>query len=267
MTFDRSAKIYTGVLFVVTTIFTIIAFTGRLGQLAGVLSLVAFVIYITSIGYGIYKGVLDAPEDDSDGSDDSDEEEIQRSRPSEASPLLANDHMSSSSTEELTQGIPASPSSTKRQHSLLYHIGRLLLGFIALSLSGYVLSHAASSLATALYLSDTVVGITILSFATTLPEKLLSVLSGMRGHGGIVVASTAGSNIFLLTLCLGVIFVADGGKKHLVENILGFEIWSAWACSVLLMAIVWTGGNRVVGGLMLMLYIAFIVLEFTMFRR
>jgi Ca2+/Na+ antiporter len=105
-----------------------------------------------------------------------------------------------------------------------------------------------------------------LSFATTLPEKLVAVISGARGHGGIVVASTAGSNIFLLTLCLGITFVA-GNQEELAGSVIPFELLVTWASSALFVPIVFLGSRRWVGGPLLALYVVFIVLEFTVYRR
>lgn len=252
-TFDRSAKIYTSILFLVTTAFTIIALTDHLGRAAGIVFIAAFVIYTLSIIYGIYKEVLDAPEDDDssdDGSSNSDQESA--AAVTEQTNLLENGQT----------GIY-----NHKPRSLQFHVLQLILGFIALSISGNVLSHSASSLAAFMGLSNTVIGITILSFATTLPEKFLSVLSGVRGHGGIVIASTAGSNIFLLTLCLGIIFVAGNGDDRLEESIVSFEIWTAWASSAVLLGIVFMGGRRWMGAVLFAAYLAFIVLEFTVYRR
>ncbi|KAH9203866.1 hypothetical protein DL95DRAFT_499940 [Leptodontidium sp. 2 PMI_412] len=183
ITFDQSAKLYAALLFLFTTIFTVVALTRNLGRIAGGIFIAAFAVYLVSIGYGIYRGVLDAPEDsdnddsDDDGSSDSNNEEAPRDHiPAETSPLLPN---------KASKEHPAH----RRIHDLFYHIVQLVLGFIALSISGYVLSHSVASIADAFDLSGTVLGVTVLSFATTLPEKFVAVISGARGHGGIVVAS------------------------------------------------------------------------------
>lgn len=105
-----------------------------------------------------------------------------------------------------------------------------------------------------------------MSFATTLPEKFVAVISGARGHGDIVIASTAGSNVFLLTLCLGITLVA-GNQKDLADSVIPFELLVTWASSALLLPIVFFGSGRRVGGMLLVSYLAFIVLEFTIYRR
>ena len=97
MTFDRSAKIYTSLLFLVTTNFTLVALTKTLGRLAGGIFIGAFAIYLVSIGYAIYKGVLNAPEDsenddsDDDGSSEGNGAEAQHNyTPAEVSLFLLN---------------------------------------------------------------------------------------------------------------------------------------------------------------------------------
>jgi hypothetical protein len=48
----------------------------------------------------------------------------------------------------------------------------LALGTVCLSLAGFLLAESSAGLAAVLGVSDTVVGMTLLSFATTLPEKV-----------------------------------------------------------------------------------------------
>lgn len=229
------------------------ALTKSLGRTTGSLFIAAFVVYLLSVGYGIYRGVLNAPEDSDSDSDDGDNGSND-SPANEISPLLS----SAVSNEQR----PA----RDRKRGLLYRVIQLIFGFVALSISGYVLSHSAASIADEFNLSGTVLGVTVLSFATTLPEKFVAVISGARGHGGIVVASTAGSNIFLLTLCLGITLVA-GDQKTLEGSIIPFELLVTWASSVLFCLVVFLGSRRWIGGVMLVLYVAFIVLEFTVYRR
>ena len=253
--FNGSAKIYTLILFLITTVFTIVGLTDQLGLMVGIFLIVTFGVYTLSIVYGIYKGVLDVPEDEESEGDESggagfDEAEV--------------------SVSETTALLPDGRKGLDNQRpkrSLGWHVFQLVLGFTALSLAGYVLSHSASSLASLMNLSNTVIGITILSFATTLPEKFLTVLSGIRGHAGIVVATTAGSNIFLLTLCLGIVLVGGMGDEKLEDGFVSFEIWTAWASSAILTVIVFVGGRRWMGAVLLVVYVAFIVLEFTAYRR
>ncbi len=264
MVFDRSSKIYTALLLLLTTVFVALAFFKQLGKIAGGIFVFVFAIYVASIGFAIYRGLLDAPEgsDDESGygsSDDEADEESNTHQPlhSEASPLLTDDRAS--------HPVPVTRK-TRALHGLIYHICQLLIGFISLSISGYVLSHSASSIADAVHLSGTVLGITILSFATTLPEKFVAVLGGSRGHAGIIVANTAGSNIFLLTLCLGVVLLSGDLDSH-ASSVVPFELAVTWVSAAIFFLVVLLGSRRWVGGVLLVLYIAFLILEFTVYRR
>lgn len=89
--------------------------------------------------------------------------------------------------------------------------------------------------------------------------------------------------MFLLTLCIGIIFVsgsqgdadtdADSGSQPtpgtglLTDNLVAFEVWTVWACSVLLMLVTWIGVKRWLGALLFGLYISFVVVELTFFKR
>ena len=86
VTFGRSSKIYTTLLLALTSFLVLfIAFLEPLGRLGGLVLVLFFIIYVPSIAWAIYKGIVTAPEDsDSDddtesndsacGSDSSDEE-------------------------------------------------------------------------------------------------------------------------------------------------------------------------------------------------
>ena len=324
VTFDRSSKIYTAVLLGITTLFaTFLVFFPVLKNIAGPLLILLFVVYIVSIGYSIYRGVMTAPEDsDSDSDTDSDSDDhdddidlytgsgnsnhdlnhdsnsdiesdatlnegrnsgdIEENRKSgdgksrsKNNTLLNTRRCSSSSSWRSSSSSRRSLVDTrrfvsgsrpkvinKRPKSLTSHVLRLFLGFIAVTVSGFVLSHSIGNLGDELGLSGNVVGITFLSLATTLPEKFISVMSGVKGQGGIVVANTAGSNIFLLTLCAGILFI--GGDKSLIEKSFHFaEVGVMWASAVALTACVFIGADRRVGMAMLALYVLFLVGELT----
>ena len=77
-------------------------------------------------------------------------------------------------------------------------------------------------------------------FAAVAAEKFVAVISGARGYGGIVVASTAGSNTFLLTLCLRITFVARN-QRELAGSVVSFELLVTWASSALFVPIVFLG--------------------------
>lgn len=280
--YDRSAKIYAAVMLGFTTVLVGLGFLGALGRVVGGCLVVGFGAYVGSVGWFIHKGVMKAPEEsdsdddcegdrDSDSNSDDDDDEERASGhddsfPGNESPL----------PEEATPLIDGSPSGTgplpkparekKSRHSTIYHIVQLIFGFLALSLSGYILSHSISAIADAFSLSDTVLGLTVLAIATTLPEKLLAVYSSTRAQPGIMVANTAGSNIFLMTLCAGVLFLS-GNVEELNKGLETFDLVATWLSAVILTVIVMLGGRRWMGVLLLVLYLGFIAAEFAFAAR
>ena len=294
--FDRSSKIYTALTLLFTVIFVLIlAFFKSIGRAAGGILVTLFAAYVVSIGYYIYKGVMAAPEDDDDDSDDDndddddDDDDSETASASDCSESTLKDEESASQkTIPLTpltpfhennsaphESVPftklqasltkSAPKMRKPPRSLTYHIFQLIAGFLALSLSGYILSHSVSSLADTFELSGTVLGMTVLSIATTLPEKFIAICSGARGQNGIVVANTAGSNIFLLTLCAGVLFLA-GDMEALAASVNTFDLLVTAASASVFAVVVFIGAKRWIGIALLVLYFAFIGAEFAFYR-
>lgn len=202
----------------------------------------------------IRKGILDAPElSDSDSDSDSDDDEDIDTSDDERTPL-----------NRAVRGYPPQ----KKPARILYHIAMLFLGLACIILSSFVLSYSASAIADALGLSDVLVGVVILSLATTLPEKFIAVMSGSRGHLGILLANTVGSNIFLLALCLGITLVATGGEFN-QDSVNNIEIGVMLASTLAMTVSVWMKASwaRAMGGLMLLAYVAFCILEFLLVRK
>nr|RBQ94695.1 hypothetical protein FVER53263_07729 [Fusarium verticillioides] len=277
--FDKSSRIYSLSLLIITTfVAPIIYFSQRIVWLVGGSLLIAlFAIYLISIGWAISRGSLTAPEgsDDDSSSDKNDNSSI-ASTASIRSPLLPSLEDHESEDSERGQRVDGSSeaagvtnvSTRRRRRSLGYHIGFLVLGFLAICLSGYVLSHAAINITDAIGLSDVLFGIVILAIATTLPEKFVAVLSGNRGHVGILVANTVGSNVFLLSLCLGIVMVDTSGDFD-GTNIKITELCVLWGSTLALTIAVWCGErfDRWIGGAMLLGYVLFIALEVTVIHH
>lgn len=280
--FDRSSRIYSLLLLVLTTFVTQIIYLLRriIWSACGAILIAFFAVYIVSVGLAISKGVLTAPEDsDDDSSDDESSDGDNMINITERTPLLSDQTKdvlnrstqveSNGQTQKISESAPAAPSRTTRlnRRTLRYHIFHLVLGFLAICLAGYVLSHAATSITDEFGISDVLFGVIVLAIATTLPEKFVAVLSGHRGRAGILVANTAGSNIFLLSLCSGIIMLETSGEFE-KGNVNISELGVLWGSTLAFTFTVWFGGKfcHWIGAAMLVGYVAFIVLEFTVIQ-
>ncbi|KAM6485312.1 Ca2+ transporter [Trichoderma sp. SZMC 28011] len=250
--FDRSSRIYSLMTLILTTLVTpIIYFATRITWLVcGPLLVAIFGVYFLLIALSIGRGILTAPED-SDDSDDGDDSSDDASSVGSRTGLLANN-----SNTNIRQ--------RRNRHRLGYHGFYLCFGFLAICLAGYVISQAAINIIDQLGVSDVLFSVIIIAIATTLPEKFIAIMSGYRGHTGILVANCAGSNIFLLSLCCGIIMIDTKGTLE-GGNVTVSELAVLWASTAVFTATVWFGAkfSRWIGGAMVIGYIAFIVLEFT----
>jgi cation:H+ antiporter len=80
--------------------------------------------------------------------------------------------------------------------------------YIALGLAGLVFGSnlfvdSASSVATSLGVSESVIGLTIVAGGTSLPELATSVVAARKGQSAIAIGNVIGSNVFNILLILG----------------------------------------------------------------
>jgi cation:H+ antiporter len=99
----------------------------------------------------------------------------------------------------LEQAVPRAP--TRR--ALLQHAATALAGLLLLIVSGRLLVTAAVAAASAMGVSDLVIGMTVVAIGTSLPELATSVLAALRGFGEIAVGNVIGSNILNIFAILG----------------------------------------------------------------
>ncbi len=83
----------------------------------------------------------------------------------------------------------------------------LIAGFIILILGGNWLLKAAVGLSLRLKIPKIVIGMTVVSFATSMPELIVSLNSALEGHADISLGNVIGSNIANLGLVLGIVTV------------------------------------------------------------
>lgn len=79
----------------------------------------------------------------------------------------------------------------------------IVCGIIAIKFGGDFVVDSASSIATNLGMTETLVGLTIVAMGTSLPELVTSVVAAKKGETGLAVGNVVGSNIFNILLILG----------------------------------------------------------------
>jgi cation:H+ antiporter len=85
---------------------------------------------------------------------------------------------------------------------LLYIL--FVIGFLFLIKGADMLVTGASSVAKRFNISDMVVGLTVVSFGTSLPELIINIMSSAQGQSELAIGNVFGSNVANLLLIIGV---------------------------------------------------------------
>ena len=91
----------------------------------------------------------------------------------------------------------------------------IILGLVLLVLGGDWLLKSAVGMSLRLNISKIVIGMTVVSFATSAPELIVSVKSAMAGFPDIALGNVVGSNIANIGLILGVVMIISKMKVDL----------------------------------------------------
>ncbi len=117
----------------------------------------------------------------------------------------------------------------------------LLAGLMLLVMGSGWLVDAASVFARSLGVSDLVIGLTIVSAGTSMPEIATSVMAALRKERDIAVGNVIGSNIFNLLGCLGLSGLVAPQGLEISQAVLAFDIWVMLAVAVACLPIFVTG--------------------------
>ena len=148
---------------------------------------------------------------------------------------------------------------TKRQSvgkSVLF----ILLGLAGLILGGRLIVDSATSIAEVFGLSERVIGLTVVSIGTSLPELATSIVAVRKKNVDIAIGNVVGSNLFNIFFILGIsttvtaVGVQESSFLDLFVNILA---------GLLLFTFIFTGKGRKVerweGAIFVILYVVYVV--------
>jgi cation:H+ antiporter len=137
-------------------------------------------------------------------------------------------------------------------------LGLLAIGIALLLGGGQILLGGALNLAELAGLSERVIGLTVVSMGTGLPEVAASVAAARRGQSEMALGNVIGSNIVNIFGILGTVAIIR--PLAVDAEALTHDVWWMVAVSFLLLPIIRRGFviNRIEGGLLLATYGAFL---------
>ena len=144
---------------------------------------------------------------------------------------------------------------------LLRLVAVFIVSLILISAAAEAIVLGAAHIAHQAGLSEYAIGATIVAIGTTLPDKAVSLVGGIRGQSGVVTSNALGSNIFLLTLVLGLAALSDPHGVSISHHIAHVDLPLLLAASVLVVALFHRASlHRRTGITLLTLYASYIVL-------
>ncbi|MBR6414448.1 MAG: calcium/sodium antiporter [Oscillospiraceae bacterium] len=143
---------------------------------------------------------------------------------------------------------------------MLVPILLFVVGLVCLIKGGDWFVDGASALARKFHLPELLIGATVVSIGTTLPEVMVSTISSVSGHGEIAYGNAIGSVICNTALIAAITLAVRPGKanpKTLRLPVLFFFLAAAIYC----VAAYWMGSfTRPVGFVMLAVFVAYMIL-------
>jgi cation:H+ antiporter len=135
----------------------------------------------------------------------------------------------------------------------------IISGLVLLILGGNWLLKAAVSLSMRLKISKIIVGLTVVSFATSAPEMIVSIQAALSGFPDIAIGNVVGSNIGNIGLVLGVILLINAVQ---VDNSFYVTDWPVkmFASTLLFIFLVIDGTlSRIEGFIFIIVLITFLI--------
>ncbi len=145
----------------------------------------------------------------------------------------------------------------ERPQKPLLSVLLIIIGIAMLVSGGILFVDGAVELATALGISEVIIGLTIVAIGTSMPELVTSVVAARKGESDIAIGNIVGSNLFNILGILGITAlihpIAAGGVQSL-------DLMVMLLLALLILPFAWSGfriGRRE-GGILLAGYLSYI---------
>lgn len=152
-----------------------------------------------------------------------------------------------------------SPQDNPAKDRLIVQILLIAIGLAFLVLGSRWLVEGAVAFARHFGMSELIIGLTIVSAGTSMPEVATSVVAALKGERDIAVGNVVGSNIFNLLSVLGITSLLVPGGIAVSSAAIGFDLPIMVIVALATLPIFLSGGliDRFEGGIFLFYYIAY----------
>ncbi len=133
-----------------------------------------------------------------------------------------------------------------------------VLSLVGLFVGGRLTVGSSTNIAHSLGLSETMIGLTVVAIATTMPELITSIIAAVKKEPDIVLGNCIGSNIFNILLVLGLSSVISPITTE-AALWLDVSIMLILTIFVFIVSLVRKRVRRGAGGFLLIIYISYLV--------
>lgn len=139
-----------------------------------------------------------------------------------------------------------------------YKLGKSLLlvglGLVGIIVGSELVVNSASSIASAIGMSERVISLTVIAFGTSLPELVTTIVAARKNEQDLVVGNIIGSNIFNICVVLGIPVAIFGTITSASFQMLDVIMLVASAALLFVFSVSTKRINRVEGAMMLALF-------------
>lgn len=143
----------------------------------------------------------------------------------------------------------------------------IIIGFVLLIKGADFLVEGSSNIAKRFHIPEIVIGLTIVSIGTSMPELFVSLTSALEGHSDMAIGNIIGSNVCNLLLILGLSTVIKSVKFKRETRLI--EIPMCLLITIIFMVLCNTGGQitRVESIILVLLFVLFITYTIFMGKK
>jgi cation:H+ antiporter len=138
-------------------------------------------------------------------------------------------------------GSAASEKPRKTARRIAAPVGYVLAGLALLVLGARWLVEGAVLLASAMGVSDVVIGLTVVAAGTSLPEVFTSLVATLRGERDIAIGNAVGSNIYNILAIVGICGILTTGGLNVAPSLINFDIEVMLVAAVACLPVFFTG--------------------------
>ena len=137
----------------------------------------------------------------------------------------------------------------------------LVAGVVGLPLGSHLVVGSAVEIALRLGMTETVVGLTIIAFGTSLPEVATTAVAAIKRETGVAMGTIIGSNLFNLLGVIGMAALVSPYPIRIPDTFPNLDLPVLLGATLALALFAWLRRPmaRVAGGLLFLSYVAYIV--------